>query len=59
MFGDRYLVAPVLAPGLRERQVYVPTGAWRNVDTGETVSGGQIITVPAPIELIPVLEKCD
>ena len=58
MFGDQYLVAPVLAPGLRERQVYVPKGTWRNVDTGETVSGGQIITVPAPIEVIPVLEKC-
>lgn len=58
MFGDQYLVAPVLAPGLRERQVYVPAGTWRNVDTGETISGGQIITVPAPIELIPVLEKC-
>lgn len=59
MFGDKYLVAPVLAPSLRERQVYVPKGTWRNVDTGETISGGQIITVPAPIEVIPVLEKCD
>ena len=59
MFGDKYLVAPVLAPGLRERQVYVPKGTWRNVDTGETICGGQIITVPAPIEVIPVLEKCD
>ena len=59
MFGDKYLVAPVLAPSLRERQVYVPKGTWRNVDTGETISGRQIITVPAPIEVIPVLEKCD
>ena len=59
LFGDKYLVAPVLAPGLRERQVYVPKGTWRNVDTGETICGGQIITVPAPIEVIPVLEKCD
>ena len=58
MFGDQYLVAPVLAPGLRERKVYVPVGTWRNVDTGETVSGGQMITIPAPIEVIPVLEKC-
>ena len=59
MFGDRYLVAPVLAPGLRERQVYVPRGTWRNVDTGVIVTGGQTVTVPAPIETIPVLEKCD
>ncbi len=58
MFGDQYLVAPVLAPGLRERKVYVPVGTWRNVDTGETVSGGQMITISAPIEVIPVLEKC-
>ena len=59
MFGEKYLVAPVLGPGLRERQVYVPKGTWRNVDTGEVISGGQTVTVPAPLEVIPVLEKAD
>ncbi len=58
MFGSKYLVAPILAPGLRERQVYVPKGTWRNVDTGAAIRGGQSITVPAPMDVIPVLEKC-
>ena len=57
MFGSRYLVAPVLAPGLRSREVYLPEGVWRNVDTGETLSGGGTVTVPAPLEVIPVLER--
>ncbi len=59
MFGEKYLVAPVLGPGLRERQVYMPKGTWRNVDTGEVISGGQTVTVPAPLKVIPVLEKTD
>ncbi len=57
MFGDQYLVAPVMAPGARSRSVYFPAGQWRNVDTGEVVSGGQRLTVPAPLEVIPVYEK--
>ncbi len=57
MFGDQYLVAPVLGPGLRERQVYLPAGTWKNVDTGETLRGGRTVTVPAPLDVIPVFEK--
>ena len=57
MFGDRYLAAPVLAPGQRERQVYLPEGTWRNVDTGESFSGGRSVMAPAPLERIPVFER--
>ena len=53
-FGPDLLVAPVMAPGARERQVYLPAGAaWTDAGTGATYEGGQRITVPAPIERIP------
>ena len=57
MFGGKYLVAPVMEPGARSRSVYLPAGQWRNVDTGEVLEGGQRVTVPAPLEVIPVLER--
>ena len=57
MFGDRFLVAPVLIPGARRRQVYLPAGDWRDVDTGEIHTGGKTITADAPLERIPVFER--
>lgn len=57
MFGGSYLVAPVLEPGARERQVYFPAGSWRNVDTGEILQGGGIRPVDAPLDVIPVFER--
>ena len=59
MFGSRFLVAPVLAPGLRSREVYLPEGTWRNVDTGEVLTGGGTVTIQAPLETMPVLEKTE
>ena len=58
MFGDRYLVAPVLYAGARQREVVLPADcSWRNVDTGEICAGGQKVTLPAPLDRIPVLER--
>ena len=57
MFGDKYLVAPVLAPGIRSRTVYLPAGSWRDVDTDIEFEGGKTITVAAPLERIPVFER--
>ena len=57
MFGSRLLVAPVMEPGVRERSVYLPEGKWKNVDTGEELTGGRRVTVPAPLTCIPVFEK--
>ncbi len=57
MFGQRYLIAPILQLGQRERQVYLPEGTWRNYFTQEVVEGKQTILVQAPLDEIPVFER--
>lgn len=60
MFGPRLLVTPVTLPGKTEWEVYLPKTAdggnstWTYWWTNKTYSGGQSITVPAPIEHIPL-----
>lgn len=57
MFGSRYLVAPVMALGQREREVYLPAGNWKCAGTGRVFEGGRTLTVPAPLDVIPVFER--
>jgi alpha-D-xyloside xylohydrolase len=61
LFGGDVLVAPVYTEGARERRVYLPSGpagpgvtTWRDAWSGAEHAGGQWITAPAPLELIPV-----
>ena len=57
MFGSKYLVAPVMYQGMTEREVYLPKGKWKNIESGEVYSGGVTVAVPAPLDVIPVFEK--
>jgi alpha-D-xyloside xylohydrolase len=58
MFGSRLLVAPVLYEEVRQRELYLPAGcSWEHAWSGETYQGGQLITVNAPLEEIPVFKK--
>ena len=57
MFGDKYLVAPVLELHAREREVYLPAGHWKDVNSGRIADGGQTLTVQTPLDEIPVFEK--
>ena len=57
MFGDRYFVAPVTELHAAEREVYLPQGRWKNVNSGEITDGGQTVTVLTPLDEIPVYEK--
>ena len=59
MFGDRYLVAPVLECGARSRSVYLPAGTWKQVETGEVHEGGCRIEVDCPLDVIPVFERVE
>lgn len=57
MFGSKYLVAPIMYQGMTERNVYLPSGSWKNIHDGIVYNGDQTIHADAPIEIIPVFEK--
>ena len=58
MFGPDLLVAPVMEEGVTERSVYLPKGAaWKDAYTKKSYEGGQRVTVPAPIDIIPVFMR--
>jgi alpha-D-xyloside xylohydrolase len=58
MFGPAFLVAPVTDQGATSRQVYLPAGAdWYNFWTNERFKGGQTVTVPAPIDTLPLFVR--
>ena len=60
LFGPDVLVAPVMYAGKTQREVYLPAGAsWTDVWTGEKYEGGRRITVPAPLDRIPLFTKND
>ena len=55
MFGPDLLVAPVMEAGVTQRKVYLPAGStWTDANTKAVYEGGQYVTVPAPIDIIPV-----
>jgi alpha-D-xyloside xylohydrolase len=58
MYGDKYLVAPVLSPGITKRSVYLPKeNGWIEMETSKRYKGGQWVEVACPIEIIPVFIK--
>lgn len=57
MFGDKYLVAPVLHLDEYERTVYLPDGSWKLTSDSSIHEGGKTVLVAAPIEYMPVFEK--
>jgi len=57
LFGDSLMVAPVLEEGATERQVYLPPGVWYDYWTGNPLSGEQRLTVPTPLEAIPLYAR--
>lgn len=60
MFGPDLLVAPILYENVREREVYLPEGTqWTNAWTGETLKGGTMVCVEAPLDQIPLFVRED
>lgn len=58
MFGDKYLVAPVMFAGVEKRKVYFPKAAkWKDIVSGTVFEGGTTAEVDAPLEKIPVFER--
>jgi alpha-glucosidase len=54
LLGRELLVAPVLAPGVRVRSVYLPAGEWYDFWTGERLEGPIDIVAQAPLERMPL-----
>jgi alpha-D-xyloside xylohydrolase len=60
LFGPDLLVAPVLEPAADKRTLYLPAGStWTDAWTGQAYPGGGEVTVPAPLERIPLLLRDD
>ena len=60
LLGGELLIAPVYTPGAQTRSVYLPAGCkWLCVWTGQAFPGGQRVTVPAPLDQIPVFLRGD
>jgi alpha-D-xyloside xylohydrolase len=65
MFGGKYLCAPIMEPGVTQRNVYLPKGVrWALLKMGEVdddyikeFDGGQTVVIEAPITDMPVLVK--
>ena len=59
LLGPDLLVAPVLAAGASERDVYVPNGRWTGLWTDTECVGPCVVTVAAPLGRIPVFVHTD
>lgn len=58
MFGDKYLVAPVVDEGATNKDIYFPKGEWKSFWKDETIiSNGEWINVEAQVDYIPVYER--
>ena len=58
MYGDRFLVAPVLYAGAKTRNVYLPKDfQWKDIENGSIYEGGTTIEVELSLETMPVFEK--
>lgn len=57
LFGDAFLVAPVLWEGAKKRELRVPAGEWYDYWTDENITGPKHITIDAPIDKIPLFVK--
>lgn len=57
MFGDAFLVAPVLEPGVFFRKIYLPEGDWYDFKTKAWHEGKQWIEAPVTLDRMPVFVK--
>lgn len=57
MWGDAFLIAPVLKKGLTEQAVYLPAGNWYQLFTDEKTAGAQWVTAKLALDNIPVFVK--
>jgi alpha-glucosidase len=57
LLGADLLVAPVVEPGMTDRQVYLPAGDWYDWHSDELLSGKRFLVAETPMEHIPVYAR--
>ncbi len=58
LLGDDILVAPVLFPNMRARDIYLPPGQWRDHWTKQVFSGATMLKeYPATLNILPIFER--
>uniref|UniRef100_UPI00286D2360 TIM-barrel domain-containing protein n=1 Tax=Salinibacterium sp. TaxID=1915057 RepID=UPI00286D2360 len=59
MLGREILIAPVIEPGARTWDVFLPEGSWVDAFTAEAIKGGCVITRAVPIDELPVYVRAE
>ena len=57
MAGDDLLLAPIMKPDVTRRLVYLPAGVWYDYWTNKKYTGGTMITVDAPLDMVPMFVR--
>jgi oligosaccharide 4-alpha-D-glucosyltransferase len=57
MWGDAFLIAPVLKKGITSQDIYLPEGTWYAFHTDEKKDGGRWITERLTLDNMPVFVK--
>jgi alpha-glucosidase len=57
MIGEDLLVAPIVKPDVTARLVYLPKGTWYDYWTNKKYEGGNMISVAAPLETVPMFVR--
>jgi len=57
LLGPDLLIAPVFAPGLTARQVYLPAGSWYDWHSDVLVGGKRYVHTATPMEHIPIYAR--
>jgi hypothetical protein len=58
MLGNDILVAPVMNEGATSRDIYLPSGSWKDMNDGAMYEGGQWLrNYPAPLDVLPYFQN--
>ncbi len=58
LLGNDLLVAPVVKPNRRQRDIWLPPGTWKDHWTGKVYQGATTLTAYAvPLETLPIFER--
>ncbi len=59
LIGPFLLAAPVVTQGATSREIYLPAGAWMDLQSGAVWQGGGLATLAAPLGGLPLLVRAN